>query len=170
MNPLMATFSATDLMPLDPSGTGSFYEERGFLIVGGACQGQRDQCLGPWRREGFGHKPMESLTQKKPNTQRKPKKNSKARCLMTAYRSTSGTLVHLDRVRPKPGWQSVHLLNEEKVQCMMDLMLRKESEFPPIEVEEIGGGSSYFILDGHHRVSASQRCSFTEIPIKIVRI
>jgi hypothetical protein len=48
---------------------------------------------------------------------------------MTAYRSNEGTLVPLEKVRPKPGWQGPHLLDEEKAKRMADLM-RKETEFP----------------------------------------
>jgi hypothetical protein len=85
---------------------------------------------------------------------------------MTAYQSNEGTLVPLEKIRPKPGWQGPQFFNEEKAKCMADLMLRKETEFPPIEVEETKDGF-YLILNGLHRFVASQRCSFTEIPVKI---
>jgi ParB-like chromosome segregation protein Spo0J len=85
---------------------------------------------------------------------------------MTAYHSNEGTLVPLTSVRLKPGWQSPLLLQEEKVKCLVDLM-QKESELEPIQVQETQEGQ-YMVLDGHHRFVASQRCSFTHIPVQII--
>jgi ParB-like nuclease family protein len=84
---------------------------------------------------------------------------------MSAYRSNGGTLVPLAEVRLKPGWQSILLLEDKKVKCFVDLM-QKDCEFAPIQVQEKEGGF-YFVLDGHHRFVASQRCSFTHIPVDI---
>jgi ParB-like chromosome segregation protein Spo0J len=45
--------------------------------------------------------------------------------------------------------------------------MQKGGEFPPIEVQEMGGGF-YKVLQGHHRFVASHRCSFTHIPVEII--
>jgi ParB-like nuclease domain len=86
--------------------------------------------------------------------------------VMNAYCSKRGTLVALTKVRPKPGWQSVLHLQEEKIKCFVDLM-GKGNEFEPIQVQETGDGF-YVVLDGYHRFIASQRCSFTHIPVDII--
>ena len=57
-------------------------------------------------------------------------------------------------------------LQEEKVNCFVDLMQRN-SELPPIQVEKKESGF-YIVHDGHHRFVASHRCSFTHIPVEIV--
>jgi hypothetical protein len=88
---------------------------------------------------------------------------------MTAYRSNGGTLVPLTEVHPKPGWQPVLLLQEEKVKCLVDLMMRKASEFEPIQVQKTEDGH-YMVLDGYHRFAASQQCLFTHIPVQIVKL
>jgi ParB-like chromosome segregation protein Spo0J len=51
---------------------------------------------------------------------------------------------------------------------LIDLMLN-ESEFEPIQVQETEDGF-YMVLDGHHRFIASQRCSFTHIPVEITQV
>ena len=86
---------------------------------------------------------------------------------MSAYRSNGGALVSLTRVRPKPGWQPLLFLQEEKLKSMIDLM-QNESEFEPIQVQETEDGF-YLVLDGQHRFIASQRCSFTHIPVEIIQ-
>lgn len=84
---------------------------------------------------------------------------------MTSYKSNGGTLVPLEKVQLKPGWQGPQFFSEQKANSMADLM-RAGTEFAPIEVEETK--DCFFVLDGHHRFAASKRCSFTEIPVKIV--
>jgi ParB-like chromosome segregation protein Spo0J len=86
---------------------------------------------------------------------------------MNAYCSNGGTLVPLTRVRPKPGWQSPLFLQEEKLKSLVDLMQNK-SEFEPIQVQKTEDGF-YEVLDGHQRFIASQRCSFTHIPVEIIQ-
>ena len=87
--------------------------------------------------------------------------------MMNAYCSNGGTLVPLTKVRPKPGWQPALLLQEEKIKCFVDLM-QKENEFAPIQVQETDD-AFYVVLDGYHRFIASQRCSFTHIPVEIIQ-
>jgi hypothetical protein len=84
---------------------------------------------------------------------------------MTAYQSSEGVLVPLEKVRPKPGWQPLLYLQEETIKKYIEQM-QKEIQVAPIEVEETKDGF-YLVLNGYHRLIASQRCSFTEIPIKI---
>ena len=85
---------------------------------------------------------------------------------ITAYESSGGSLVPLEKVRPKTGWQRLPLFEEEKAKRFADLM-RQKTEFPPIEVEK--AGDEFLVLDGIHRFSASHRCSFTHVPVKVVR-
>jgi hypothetical protein len=83
---------------------------------------------------------------------------------MSAYASKGGTLLPLTAVRGVT--QGPLYLQEGKVNCFVDLM-QKGGEFPPIEVQEMGGGF-YKVLQGHHRFVASHRCSFTHIPVEII--
>jgi ParB-like chromosome segregation protein Spo0J len=84
---------------------------------------------------------------------------------MTAYQSNGGTLVPLEKIGIKPGWQRLQFFDEEKVKRLADLM-RKKTEFPPIQVEKTKDG--FLVLDGLHRLSASRQCLFTHIPVQVV--
>jgi ParB-like nuclease domain len=94
-----------------------------------------------------------------------PVEGTANRTSMTAYRSNGGTLVPLERVCLKPGWQGPQFLDNEKVKCLADLMRKGETEFPPIQVEETKDW--FLVLDGHHRFLASRECSFTHIPVEV---
>jgi ParB-like nuclease domain len=83
---------------------------------------------------------------------------------MSHYRSNEGTLVPLTALRPT---QRILLYDEKKIQHYVDLM-QKGCEIPPIEVSDAGGGV-YNVWQGHHRMQASVRCSFTHIPVKIIQ-
>jgi hypothetical protein len=83
---------------------------------------------------------------------------------MNAYRSNGGTLVPLEKVSVKPGWQGPQFFSEEKAKCFADLM-QNDTAFPPIEVQETNDG--FWVLNGIHRLSASRKCSFTHIPVEI---
>jgi hypothetical protein len=85
---------------------------------------------------------------------------------MSAYCSKGETLLPLTAVRGVT--QGPLYLQDEKVNCFVNLM-QNGNEFPPIQVQEIGGGF-YKVLEGHHRFVASHRCSFTHIPVEIVPI
>jgi ParB-like nuclease family protein len=85
---------------------------------------------------------------------------------MSAYRSNGGTLVPLAEVRVDATWQSPLYLEDEKVKRFVDLM-QKGCELPPIKVSEKQGGC-YVVREGHHRFVASQKCSFTHIPVEII--
>jgi ParB-like chromosome segregation protein Spo0J len=87
---------------------------------------------------------------------------------MSAYRSNGGTLVPLTEIRVNATWQPILYLEDEKIKCLVDLM-QKDCEFAPIQVQEKERGF-YIVLDGHHRFVASQRCSFTHVPVEIVRM
>ena len=60
--------------------------------------------------------------------------------------------------------QSLLYYDENKIERYADLM-QKGCVFPPIEVSNDGGGV-YTVWQGHHRVQASRRCSFTHIPFR----
>jgi ParB-like chromosome segregation protein Spo0J len=83
---------------------------------------------------------------------------------MTAYRSNAGTLVPLTALRVTQ--QPILYYDEDKIKRYADLM-QKDTEFPPIEVSDDGKGG-YTVWQGHHRVQASRRCSFTHIPVVII--
>lgn len=87
---------------------------------------------------------------------------------MSAYSSSKGTLVPLAQVRPKPGWQPLLFLQEEKLKSLVDLMQQK-SQFEPIQVQKTEDGF-YEVLDGYHRFIASQRCSFSHIPVENIQL
>jgi uncharacterized ParB-like nuclease family protein len=82
---------------------------------------------------------------------------------MSHYRSNGGTLVPLTALRRT---QQIVLNDEKKIQHYVDLM-QKDCEIPPIEVSDDGCGV-YRVWQGHHRMQASQRCSFTHIPAVII--
>jgi hypothetical protein len=84
----------------------------------------------------------------------------------TAYRSNGGTLVPLKEVRIDATWQPPLYTNEERVKYYVDLM-QKNCEVLPIQVSEKRDGY-YVVREGHHRFVASQRCSFTHIPVAII--
>jgi ParB-like chromosome segregation protein Spo0J len=83
---------------------------------------------------------------------------------MTAYRSNGGILVPLETVRNIS--QPILYFEEDKVVRFVDLM-KMNHQFPPIQVQELEGGY-YKVMDGHRRFMASQRCSFTQIPVEII--
>jgi hypothetical protein len=82
---------------------------------------------------------------------------------MSHYRSNVEMLVPLTALRPT---QSILFYDEKKIQHYVDL-IQKDCEIPPIEVSDEGGGV-YSVWQGHHRMQASQRCSFTHIPVEII--
>jgi hypothetical protein len=84
---------------------------------------------------------------------------------MTSYKSNGGTLVPLEKVKLKPGWQGPQFFSDEKAKSIAKQM-RAGAEFAPIEVEKTE--DCFLVLDGHHRLAASQQCSFTEIPVTVV--
>jgi ParB-like chromosome segregation protein Spo0J len=83
---------------------------------------------------------------------------------MTAYCSNGGILVPLEKVRGIS--QPILYFEEDKLDRFVALM-KGNQEFPPIQVQE-QEGDYYKVMDGHHRFVASQRCSFTEIPVEII--
>jgi ParB-like chromosome segregation protein Spo0J len=83
---------------------------------------------------------------------------------MTAYRSNGGVLVPLETVRSIS--QPILYFDEDRLNRFVELM-KENHEFPPIQVQELEGGY-YRVMDGHHRFVASQRCSFTQIPIETI--
>ena len=83
---------------------------------------------------------------------------------MTAYRSNGGVLVPLETVRSIS--QPILYFDEDRLNRFVELM-KENHEFPPIQVQELEGGY-YRVMDGHHRLVASQRCSFTQIPIETI--
>jgi ParB-like chromosome segregation protein Spo0J len=83
---------------------------------------------------------------------------------MTAYRSSGGVLAPLETVRSIS--QPILYFDEDRLNRFVELM-KENHEFPPIQVQELKGGY-YRVMDGHHRFVASQRCSFTQIPIETI--
>lgn len=75
-------------------------------------------------------------------------------------------MVPLTEVRIDATWQAPLLTNEETVKYYVDQM-QKDCEVSPIQVSEKRDGW-YIVRDGHHRYMASQRCSFTHIPVDIL--
>ena len=84
---------------------------------------------------------------------------------MTAYNCNEATLVPLEKVSVRPGWQGAQFMDPEKVKCFVAAM-QNGAEFPPIQVGRTTD-DGYWVMDGHHRFSASHQCLFTEIPVKI---
>ena len=85
---------------------------------------------------------------------------------MSAYRSKGGKLVPLTEVRVNAIWQQPLHINDEKVKSFASLM-ETGCEFDPIQVIQRQDGC-YEVREGHHRFMASQRCSFTHIPVEII--
>jgi hypothetical protein len=82
---------------------------------------------------------------------------------MSAYRSKEGTLlVPLTALRQT---QPLLYLQPETVARYVDRM-KKDDKIDPIEVSDDGSGV-YTVWQGHHRLAASGRCSFTHIPVII---
>ncbi|SIO53795.1 ParB-like nuclease domain-containing protein [Bradyrhizobium erythrophlei] len=84
---------------------------------------------------------------------------------MSAYSSKAGILVPLAALRLHG--QSLLLLEHAKVKRFAESM-REGQEFPPVQVRK--EGEVYHLLDGYHRQQASHQCSFTHIPVEIVRM
>ena len=95
----------------------------------------------------------------------RPLKPSVTSLPMTAYRSNGGVLVPVTSVRLS---QPILYFEEDKLVRLVNLM-KKGCELPPIQVQEQDCGF-YQVFDGHHRLAASHRCAFTEIPAEIVRV
>jgi hypothetical protein len=85
--------------------------------------------------------------------------------MMSAYSSKAGILVPLTALRLHG--QSPLLLEDAKVKRFADAM-RRGDEFPPVQVHK--EGEVFHLLDGYHRQQASHQCSFTHIPVEIVRM
>jgi len=64
-------------------------------------------------------------------------------------------------------FQSPLYLQADKVDDFAARM-KKGEEFPPVEVRV--DGNAYELLNGYHRQQASHRCSFTHIPVEIVKL